>query len=247
MKSGSAPRHFISLRNSDPGERFSLPIFRDGDRLASEGISAFPGPGSVNYIVALVARLADPVFRTRRQIPTWYQKLQSHESGQPIIPSLIDDTHAALAQFFLYTSNCQRTQNGNSGIPGTLGGGAMANAKPSLKRLHQRLRLTLGLYTDLTEATCEMMMTFKSIPWTAKNRAMVLVQRQHEITAQAAYLKARHALMVALALPAWSAQEHQLTNWSWTTFAPHFGHHAPTIGWMRAPHKQRTSSALPNG
>jgi hypothetical protein len=44
-----------------------------------------------------------------------------------------------------------------------------------------------------------MMMTFKFIPLTAKNRAMVLIQKQHENTAQAAYMKARNALMVALA------------------------------------------------
>ena len=78
----------------------------------------------------------------------------------------------------------------------------MAKSEPSLKHLQQRLRLTLAIYTDLTDATCEMMMTFKSIPLTAKDRAMVLIQRQHELAAQAAYLKARHALMVALAIPA---------------------------------------------
>jgi len=74
----------------------------------------------------------------------------------------------------------------------------MANDEPSLKSLQQRLRLTFGIYTDLAEATCGMMMTFKSIPLTAKSRAKVLIQKQYEDTAQAAYLKARKALMVAL-------------------------------------------------
>jgi hypothetical protein len=76
----------------------------------------------------------------------------------------------------------------------------MANHEPSLKRLQQRLRLSLAIYTDLTEAACVLMMTFKSIPLTAKNRATVLNQIQHENTAQAAYMKARSALIVALAV-----------------------------------------------
>jgi len=42
------------------------------------------------------------------------------------------------------------------------------------------------------------MMTFKSIPLTSKSRENVLIQKQYEDTAQAAYLKARKALMVAL-------------------------------------------------
>ena len=74
----------------------------------------------------------------------------------------------------------------------------MANDEPSLKSLQQRLRLTFGIYTDLAEATCGMMMTFKSIPLTSKSRENVLIQKQYEDTAQAAYLKARKALMVAL-------------------------------------------------
>jgi hypothetical protein len=45
-----------------------------------------------------------------------------------------------------------------------------------------------------------MMMTVKSVPLTAKNRKRVLIQKQYEDTAQAAYMKARNALMVALAL-----------------------------------------------
>ncbi len=77
----------------------------------------------------------------------------------------------------------------------------MANHKPSLKRLQQRLRFTFAIYTDLAGATCEMMVAFEFIPLTAKNRAMFLIQHQHEITAQAAYVKARNALTVALAIP----------------------------------------------
>jgi len=46
----------------------------------------------------------------------------------------------------------------------------MANSEPRLKRLQQRLRLALANYVDLTEATCEIMMAFKSIPLTAKDR-----------------------------------------------------------------------------
>jgi hypothetical protein len=64
-------------------------------------------------------------------------------------------------------------------------------AKPSLKSLQQRLRLTFAIYADLADATCEMMMTFKSIPLTTKSRGMVLIQKQYEDTAQAAYMKAR--------------------------------------------------------
>jgi hypothetical protein len=78
----------------------------------------------------------------------------------------------------------------------------MTNGEPSLKRLQQRLRLTFGIYTDLAEATCGMMMTFKSIPLTAKSRVNVLIQRRYEDTAHVAYMKARKALMVALAIRA---------------------------------------------
>jgi hypothetical protein len=78
----------------------------------------------------------------------------------------------------------------------------MASSELSLKRLQQRLRLTLSLYTDLTEATCEIMMTVKSIPLTTKDRAKVHIQHQYEKTAQVAFMKARNALMVALAIRA---------------------------------------------
>jgi hypothetical protein len=78
----------------------------------------------------------------------------------------------------------------------------MANSEPSLKRLQQRLRLALANYVDLTEATCEIMMRFKSIPLTAKGRMQVLVQHQHDKTAHTAFVKARNALMVALAIRA---------------------------------------------
>src|SRR5712671_4922681 len=61
-------------------------------------------------------------------------------------------------------------------ILGTSGGGVKTNGEPTLKRLQQRLRLALANYVDLTEATCEIMMAFKSIPLTAKDRAQVLIQ-----------------------------------------------------------------------
>ena len=78
----------------------------------------------------------------------------------------------------------------------------MVKSEPSLKRLQQRLRLALSLYTDLTEATYEIMMTFKSIPLTAKDRAQFLIQRRYDKTAQPAFIKARNALMVTLAVRA---------------------------------------------
>ena len=78
----------------------------------------------------------------------------------------------------------------------------MTNGEPSLKRLQQRLRLALANYVDLTEATCEIMMACKSIPLTAEDRAQVLIQHRYDKTAQAAFMKARNALMVALAIRA---------------------------------------------
>ena len=53
--------------------------------------------------------------------------------------------------------------------------------------------LAFGVYSDLAQASYEMMMTFKSVPLTAENRAKVVIQRQYENTAQVAYVKARTA------------------------------------------------------
>jgi hypothetical protein len=47
-----------------------------------------------------------------------------------------------------------------------------------------------------------MLMTFKSAPLTAKNRASLAIQRNHESEAQAAFIKARIALMAALGVAA---------------------------------------------
>jgi hypothetical protein len=47
-----------------------------------------------------------------------------------------------------------------------------------------------------------MLMTFKSIPLTSKSRENFLIQKQYEDSAQAAYARARNALMVAIAIHA---------------------------------------------
>lgn len=74
-------------------------------------------------------------------------------------------------------------------------------AEQILKRLQQKCWRALCLYADLTETTCGMMLAVKSAPLGPADRARLARLRRQENAAQAAYMKARMDLMIALSVP----------------------------------------------
>lgn len=71
-----------------------------------------------------------------------------------------------------------------------------------LKNLQKQCARALALYTDLTEAVCEILTQSTTAPLTAADRARLRALRQQEMSALKAYLAARLNLMTALSLDA---------------------------------------------
>ena len=67
--------------------------------------------------------------------------------------------------------------------------------KHSLAYLQRRCLFTLHVYTDLAEATCEMMGEFSSVPLSSEDRARLAVRCMQEDAARSEYLKARENLV----------------------------------------------------
>jgi hypothetical protein len=80
-----------------------------------------------------------------------------------------------------------------------------------LKPLQRKCWLALSLYTDLAEATCALMIAAKNAPISEEDRAKLTRLRRDENAAQAAYMKARMELMVALSVDSKSADR---SEWS---------------------------------
>ena len=73
-------------------------------------------------------------------------------------------------------------------------------AENELKQLQTDLFSALGLYTDLTEAVCEILMKSQAAPLTPADRGRLIRLRRQEVSALKHYLSARLQLMTALSL-----------------------------------------------